>query len=198
MIAFYAPQLQRMPPKPRQMTLLPKFAAVLVTSSTPMCSIFNSVASCNNAFAFRYICCPRISGKIRPRTSFSRGVCLACVSLQEADQTKRDPHSIHRLLVSVVLWNLRWIADGQNGEAGARGGRARVLKPGVEDHRVSLCSFRHVDVLITQCSSPRPPSVSSPHFSSICLCATMVRPSDRRVVLGDRTMLDRRHVHVQL
>ena len=117
MIAFYAPQLQRMPPKPRQMTLLPKFAAVLVTSSTPMCSIFNSVASCNNAFAFRYICCPRISGKIRPRTSFSRGVRLACVSLQEADQTKRDPHSIHSLVgivgsVEFALYR-RWPAGAK-------------------------------------------------------------------------------------
>ena len=91
MIAFYAPQLQRMPPKPRQMTLLPKFAAVLVTSSTPMCSIFNSVASCNNAFAFRYICCPRISGKIRPRTSFSRGVCLACVRLTGSRSNQEGP-----------------------------------------------------------------------------------------------------------
>ena len=122
MIAFYAPQLQRMPPKPRQMTLLPKFAAVLVTSSTPMCSIFNSVASCNNAFAFRYICCPRISGKIRSRTSFLPR-CLFGVRELTGSRSNQEGPTFNPSLVGIVgSVEFALIADGQNGEAGARAG----------------------------------------------------------------------------
>lgn len=164
-----------------------------------MRSIFNSVASCNNAFAFRYICCPRISGKIRPRTSFSRGVCLACAVRLTGSRSNQEGPTFN----PIACW-YRWfcgicvgspmarMARPARGRAGTRTCKSRSGgPPGV----FMFLSPRRCAHNPMQYSSPMPTISSPPHFSSICLCATMVRPS---VVLGDQTMLDRRHLHVQL